>query len=74
VCESYNIIVMIVCECLTNSIAEEQFFLCQTSLSCFTGPVSVQQQLQIMARMARTYPFLKVVSTGVALDISRFVQ
>ena len=35
------------------------------------GPVSVQQQLKIIARMCRTYPFLKVVSTGVPFDFSR---
>ncbi|CAB9528536.1 expressed unknown protein [Seminavis robusta] len=28
------------------------------------GAVSVQQQLQIIARMCRTYPFLKVISIG----------
>jgi hypothetical protein len=29
-----------------------------------SGAVSVQQQLSIVGRMCRTYPFLKVVSTG----------
>mmetsp|Transcript_27311 Transcript_27311/g.40032 ORF Transcript_27311/g.40032 Transcript_27311/m.40032 type:complete len:144 (+) Transcript_27311:1089-1520(+) len=29
------------------------------------GAVTVRQQLQILSRMGRTYPFLKVVSTGV---------
>lgn len=35
------------------------------------GAVSVKQQLQIISRMCRTYPFLKVVSTGVPFDFSR---
>jgi len=35
------------------------------------GAVSVRQQLQIISRMCRTYPFLKVVSTGVPFDFSR---
>lgn len=35
------------------------------------GPVSVQQQLQIVARMCRTYPFLKVLSSGIAFDSVR---
>jgi hypothetical protein len=35
-----------------------------TCLPTLAGPVSVQQQLQIISRMARTYPFLKVISTG----------
>jgi hypothetical protein len=30
----------------------------------FVGAVSVQQQLQIISRMCRTYPFLKVISIG----------
>ncbi|KAL9187202.1 hypothetical protein ACHAXT_010922 [Thalassiosira profunda] len=33
------------------------------------GPVSVGQQLQIINRMARTYPFMKVVSSGVRFDM-----
>ena len=33
------------------------------------GPVSVSQQLQIINRMARTYPFMKVVSSGVRFDM-----
>mmetsp|Transcript_16739 Transcript_16739/g.29484 ORF Transcript_16739/g.29484 Transcript_16739/m.29484 type:complete len:123 (+) Transcript_16739:119-487(+) len=33
------------------------------------GPVSVSQQLQIITRMARTYPFMKVVSSGVPFDM-----
>lgn len=33
------------------------------------GPVSVAQQLQIIARMSRTYPFMKVVSSGVPFDM-----
>ena len=28
------------------------------------GPVSIGQQLQIISRMTRTYPFMKVVSSG----------
>jgi len=35
------------------------------------GPVSVQQQLHIISRMCRTYPFLKVISTGV--DFSQMI-
>jgi len=38
------------------------------------GPVSVKQQLLIVSRMFRTYSFLKVVSSGVSLDISRYVD
>jgi hypothetical protein len=38
------------------------------------GAVSVRQQLQIISRMCRTYPFLKVVSTGVPFDFSRTSQ
>ena len=33
------------------------------------GPVSVSQQLQIITRMARTYPFMKVVSSGIPFDL-----
>ncbi|KAL7538004.1 hypothetical protein ACHAXR_008212, partial [Thalassiosira sp. AJA248-18] len=33
------------------------------------GAVSVSQQLQIITRMARTYPFMKVVSSGVPFDM-----
>ena len=33
------------------------------------GPVSVQQQLQIISRMSRTYPFMKVVSSGIPFDM-----
>lgn len=33
------------------------------------GPVSVKQQLQILARMYRTHPFMKVVSTGIPFDL-----
>ena len=33
------------------------------------GPVSVSQQLQIISRMSRTYPFMKVVSSGVPFDM-----
>lgn len=36
------------------------------------GAVSVQQQLQIIARMCRTYPFLKVISIGTTFH-ERFV-
>ena len=32
------------------------------------GPVSVPQQLQIISRMSRTYPFMKVLSSGLPLD------
>jgi hypothetical protein len=42
-----------------------------SELSGERGAVSVQQQLQIISRMCRTYPFLKVVSTGVSFDLSR---
>ena len=34
------------------------------------GPVSVQQQLAIIARMCRTYSFLKVISTGHSFDFA----
>ena len=33
------------------------------------GPVSVPQQLQIISRMSRTYPFMKVLSSGLPLDM-----
>jgi hypothetical protein len=33
------------------------------------GPVSVKQQVQILARMYRTHPFMKVVSTGIPFDL-----
>lgn len=33
------------------------------------GPVSVSQQLAIISRMSRTYPFMKVVSSGVPFDM-----
>ena len=33
------------------------------------GSVSVTQQLQIISRMSRTYPFMKVVSSGVPFDM-----
>jgi len=36
------------------------------------GAVSVQQQLQIIARMCRTYPFLKVISIGTTFH-ERFI-
>ena len=39
-------------------------------LSGERGPVSVQQQLAIIARMCRTYSFLKVISTGHSFDLA----
>lgn len=33
------------------------------------GPVSVQQQLRIIARMTRTYSFLKVISSGIPFSV-----
>ena len=33
------------------------------------GPVSVSQQLQIISRMSRTYPFMKVVSSGIPFEM-----
>ncbi len=33
------------------------------------GPVSVAQQLQIISRMSRTYPFMKVVSSGIPFEM-----
>ena len=33
------------------------------------GAVSVQQQLQIIARMCRTYSFLKVISSGISFNL-----
>lgn len=33
------------------------------------GPVSVRQQLRIIARMCRTYSFLKVVSSGIPFSV-----
>lgn len=33
------------------------------------GPVSVSQQLAIISRMSRTYPFMKVVSSGIPFDM-----
>ena len=33
------------------------------------GPVSVSQQLQIIARMSRTYPFMKVISSSVPFEM-----
>lgn len=38
-------------------------------LSGERGPVSVSQQLQIISRMSRTYPFMKVVSSGIPFDM-----
>jgi hypothetical protein len=35
------------------------------------GAVSVQQQLSIVARMSRSYPFLKVISTGFMFQHNR---
>lgn len=32
------------------------------------GAVSVQQQLRIIARMCRTYSFLKVISSGISFS------
>lgn len=43
------------------------FFVTLTLFLCnriTTGAVSVQQQLRIIERMCRSYPFLKVISTG----------
>ena len=36
------------------------------------GAVSVQQQLRIIERMCRSYPFLKVISTGHQFQYNRF--
>jgi hypothetical protein len=36
-----------------------------------SGAVGVHQQLQIISRMSRTYPFLKVISTGFSFQYSR---
>ena len=33
------------------------------------GPVSVSQQLQIITRMSRTYPFMKVISSSVPFEM-----
>lgn len=33
------------------------------------GPVSVTQQLQIISRMSRTYPFMKVMSSSVPFEM-----
>jgi len=33
------------------------------------GPVSVSQQLQIISRMSRTYPFMKVISSSVPFEM-----
>lgn len=33
------------------------------------GPVSIAQQLQIISRMSRTYPFMKVVSSGLPFNM-----
>ena len=35
------------------------------------GPVSVAQQLQIISRMSRTYPFMKVISSGLPFPALR---
>ena len=35
------------------------------------GAVSVRQQLRIISRMSRTYPFLKVISTGHFMEYSQ---
>ena len=35
------------------------------------GPVSVSQQLAIITRMSRTYPFMKVVSSGILFGSDR---
>jgi hypothetical protein len=35
------------------------------------GPVSVSQQLQIISRMSRTYPFMKVISSGLPFPTLR---
>ncbi len=35
------------------------------------GPVSVSQQLQIISRMSRTYPFMKVISSGLPFPALR---
>lgn len=37
------------------------------------GAVSVQQQLQIIGRMSRTYPFLKVIGSGTTFH-ARFIS
>lgn len=41
-------------------------------LSGERGPVSVKQQLSIISRMFRTYSFLKVVSSGVTFNVTRY--
>jgi hypothetical protein len=41
-------------------------------LSGERGPVSVNQQLSIISRMFRTYSFLKVVSSGVTFNVTRY--
>jgi hypothetical protein len=49
--------------------------ICHLSHPCrnfsFSGAVSVQQQLLIVTRMGRTYPFLKVLSTGTPFQLTR---
>jgi len=50
------------------------FFSSEVLTFCSIGAVSVQQQLRIIERMCRSYPFLKVVSTGHLFQFKHSIQ
>ena len=80
--DDLGMLLLLIHECRTTMFKNRKRFTQQelrsmaedlAELSGERGPVSVKQQLSIISRMFRTYSFLKVVSSGVTVDVSRYV-
>jgi hypothetical protein len=76
-----GMLLLLVHECRTTMLKNAKRFTQQevrsfsedmAELSGERGPVSVKQQLSIISRMFRTYSFLKVVSSGVTFNVTRY--
>lgn len=76
-----GMLLLLIHECRTAMLKNRRRFTKQehrsmaedlAELSGERGPVSVKQQLSIISRMFRTYSFLKVLSSGVTVDVSRY--
>lgn len=76
-----GMLLLLVHECRTTMLKNSRRFTLQeirsfgedmAELSGERGPVSVKQQLSIISRMFRTYSFLKVVSSGVTFNVTRY--
>jgi hypothetical protein len=81
--DDLGMLMLLIHECRAIMLENRQRFSVQefrsmaedvAELSGERGPVSVKQQLSIISRMFRTYSFLKVVSSGVSINISRYME